>query len=72
MSFINVKVSLDFPKVPPSVKFLSHVLEYDKVKRMCNDDGTINTKYLQKIEWDPKRMGIGEYLMQVYNAIRSR
>ena len=52
---ITIRVPLDFPKVAPIVKFAPQSFQLERVKRMCNDDGTINNKYLSMIEWDPKR-----------------
>lgn len=71
---VTMKIPLEeeFYVKPPIIKFAPHCLEFDKVKRMVNDDGTINNKYLAVITWDAKKMGIGEYLTQVYDRIRAR
>ena len=69
---MKIRVPHEFPLVPPVITFAPHCLEIEKVKKISNDDGTINNKYFSQIEWDPKRMGIGEYLMQIHNKIRNR
>lgn len=69
---LTMKVPMEFPAVPPIVKFESQWLDVERIRKFCNDDGTIVSKYLSAIEWNGKKMGLGEYLMQVYNKLRGR
>jgi ubiquitin-protein ligase len=68
---VTIKVPLEFPDVPPIVKFAEYSLEHSSIKKICNADGTIKSTSLSSIKWDDK-MGLGEYLMNIYNKIKSR
>lgn len=73
---LTLNVPMDFPDSPPTATFAQHCLDNSRINRMCKLDGTgtLNDDYQTRIisEWNSKNMEIPEYLMWLYNKIKSK
>lgn len=62
--------SLKFPDEQPIIKFSEESMQHPKVKKICNEDGTLTNDCKKQIEWDGNKMSLPCYLMKVYDKIR--
>lgn len=69
---LDIYCPLDFPNSPPVVKFNDEAKKHRFVAKMLDKNGEISKDYITSFGWDASKMGIGEYLVRIYDKIRDR